>query len=47
MSGNYENLLAVCNEWVTLAHFEPEEPKGGAWEAFRDACMKNTNPEED
>ena len=41
MSGDYENLLAVCNEWVTLVHHEPEEPRGTAWEAFRNACSKN------
>lgn len=39
MSGDYENLLAVCNKWVTLAHFEPDEPTGGAWDAFKKACM--------
>lgn len=40
MAGDYENLLAVCNDWVSLVHFEPEEPKGSAWQAFRDACLK-------
>lgn len=40
MSGDYENLLAVCNKWVTLAHFEPKQDSGSAWEAFKNSCLK-------
>lgn len=42
MSGDYDNVLATCNEWVTLIHKQPDGDEGSAWRAFENACTKNS-----